>query len=124
MKKLKFYWHIHHDTLLESRNEPIKNRIKYIKENKPKDEIKLRLKLLKPVKGKLPNKFIKAKEAYDEAILEDWLELREIYFRTRNKKWKVYNEAMKAPGIIALHKKECPNCPWTGSSIFAFREWD
>ena len=47
MKKTKFYWHIHHDQLLEPLTEPLKNRIKFIKKNKPKHEIKLRLKLLK-----------------------------------------------------------------------------
>jgi len=52
VKGLKLYWHIHHDVLVENLTEPLKNRIKYIKEEKPKDEIKLRLKLLKKVKCK------------------------------------------------------------------------
>ena len=65
--KTKFYWHIHHDILLELLIEPLKNRIKFIKENKPKDEIELRLKLLKPVKGKLPDEVIKIGEASDKA---------------------------------------------------------
>ncbi len=51
-KNLKFYWHIHHKILVENLTEPLKNRIKYIKENKIKEEIKLRLKLLKKVKAK------------------------------------------------------------------------
>ena len=50
---LKFYWHIHHEELVENLIEPIKNRIDYIKEYKPKEEITLRLKLLKKVKVKL-----------------------------------------------------------------------
>ena len=60
-KKVKWYWHIHHEKLLEPLTEPLKNRIKYIKEEKAKDEtpeqIKLRLKLMKRVKGKLPKKW-------------------------------------------------------------------
>ena len=53
-KGLKWYWHIHHETLVENLTEPLQNRIDCIKSSKPKDEIKLRLKLLKPVKGILP----------------------------------------------------------------------
>ena len=93
-KEPQFYWHIHHDILLEPLTEPIENRIKFIKENKPKDEIKLRLKLLKPVKGKLPLERDEVRQKYDEV----------------RQKYKSQ--------IEVLHKKECPNCPWTGSSIF------
>lgn len=49
-----YWWHIHHEQLYEYLTEPIRARINYIKENKPKDEIELRLKLLKPVLGKIP----------------------------------------------------------------------
>ena len=44
--------------LVENLTESLKNRIEYIKKEKPKNEIKLRLKLLKKVKCKiieLPN---------------------------------------------------------------------
>ncbi len=54
-KNLKLYWHIHHEELVENLTEPLKNRIAYIKSYKPKDEIKLRLKLLKKVKCKPEN---------------------------------------------------------------------
>jgi len=67
MKQIKLFWHIHHDTLIESLTEPLKVRIAYIKKEKSEDEIKLRLKLLKPVKGKLPMEVIKARKAYDKA---------------------------------------------------------
>src|SRR3989304_4680096 len=50
---VQMYWHIHHQQLAEPLTEPLKNRIAYIKKDKPKDEIKLRLKLLKKVKAKL-----------------------------------------------------------------------
>ena len=66
-KKLKFYWHIHHDVLCELLTESLKNRIKYIKKSKPKDEVKLRLKLLKPIKGKLPKEFVEAWQKCEEA---------------------------------------------------------
>jgi len=126
-KQLKFFWHVHHDILLEPLTKPIKNRIKYIKENKPEEEVELRLKLLKPVKGKLPDKFIKALEARvkaGEARVKAW----EAYVKTwkafdkaweaRVKAWEAYDKAGEDPKIIALHKKECPDCPWDGKSIF------
>src|SRR3972149_4661141 len=40
---VQMYWHIHHQQLAEPLTEPLKNRIAYIKKDKPKDEIKLRL---------------------------------------------------------------------------------
>jgi len=82
-KNLKLYWHLHHDILIENLTEPLKNRIYFIKTEKPKEEIETRLRLFKKVKAK--NK--------------DWPNTRE--------------------GWEKLHKKECPNCPWNGTSIFS-----
>jgi len=48
---VKFYWHIHHRELIELANEPIRNRVKFIKEFKPKDQVETRLRLLRPVKN-------------------------------------------------------------------------
>jgi len=100
--KTKYYFHIHHEVLVETLTEFLKNRIKYIKENKPKDEIELRLRLIKPVKGKLPSKFVKANQA--------WI--------------KAYRALVKAyqdniPAFEKLHKKEC-GCGWSSerSTIF------
>ena len=127
--KIKFYWHIHHDVLLEPLTQPLKNRIKFIKENKPKDEIELRLKLLKPVRGKLPDEVVKAWEIYDEAgetsgkVWEAYYKPREAYDKTWEvyyKAWEVYDKTLKkySKEIDILHKKECPNCPWNGKTIF------
>ena len=62
---LKLCWHIHHDQLVENLTEPLKNRIDYIKKEKPKDEIKLRLKLLKKVKCK-PENYPTTLEGWEE----------------------------------------------------------
>ena len=51
---LDVWWHVHHEVLYEQLNEPIRNRINYIKEHKPKKEIELRLKILRPILGKYP----------------------------------------------------------------------
>jgi len=83
-KKLKWYFHIHHKVLVEPLTEPIENRIKFIKENKPKEEIKLRLKLMKPVKGKLPQELIEAWQKYVEAE-KKYDEMRQRYNDTGQK---------------------------------------
>ena len=49
-----FWWHVHHQELVEQLTEPVRARINYIKKDKPQDEIELRLKLLKPVLGEIP----------------------------------------------------------------------
>ena len=113
--RTKFYWHIHHDILLEPLTEPLKNRIKFIKENKPKDEIELRLKLLKPVKGKLPDEVIKAGEVSGK-VWEAYIKAGKTYIKA----WEIYDKTLKkySKEINELHEKECPNCPWNGKTIF------
>ena len=69
MKKFTYYWHIHPDVLLEPLFEPLESMIAYIKKNEPKDSIKLRIKLMKPVKNELPKEFSKiAKEIYNTRL--------------------------------------------------------
>ena len=46
MENSGYFWHVHHDALLEY-SENIKERIEYIKENKPREEVEIRLRLLK-----------------------------------------------------------------------------
>ena len=119
MTDLKYYWHLHHDILLESLTEPLKNRINFIKKEKPKNEIKLRLKLFRPFKGKLPVKTAKALEAYDKA-LEAYDKAREAYDKAReayDKAWEVYDKTLNSVTVKKLHKKEC-GCGWNGKTIF------
>lgn len=82
----KYYWHIHHQKLFEPSTEPIENRIAYIKSEKPKNEVEIRLRLLHEVK--------------------DVKTLRRAIFANDHET------------IEALHKKECPDCPWNGNTIF------
>ena len=68
MKQKGMFWHVHHDRLLEycySYDE----RVVYIEEHKPADEVETRLRLFKPVKGKLPEAVIKAFVACDKAYV-------------------------------------------------------
>jgi len=89
--KLKYYFHIHHEILVEALTEPLKNRIKYIKENKPEDEIELRLRLIKPVKGKLPAEFIKASQAWVKAY-QAWGKARQAANKA-DQAWDKANQA-------------------------------
>jgi hypothetical protein len=97
-------------TLVEVAREPIENRRKYIEEHKPKHEIERRLRLLKKVKGRLPLRlrYISYVRQYSRGtnyIRYDYGAVDEI----RDK----YTDR-----INALHKKECPDCPWNGKTIF------
>jgi chromosome segregation ATPase len=96
-KKIKgMFWHVHHDELCEYVWDA-QERIDYIKENKPKNEIKTRLNLFKKVKGKLPKEFVEAWKKYDEAR-EKYVEAGKKYneaWKKYNEAWKKYNEAWK-----------------------------
>ena len=61
--KTRAYWHIHHDVLVEYTTAPIEERIWYIQEHKPPEEVAVRLRLLKPVVGELPKAFAAAAKA-------------------------------------------------------------
>ena len=127
--KPQLYWHIHHGVLMEPATEPIENRITYIKEEKPEDERALRLTLLEPVKGKLPqpvpiavatyNKawttYRKAADVYTKGC-ETYSGAHDVYLKAQKARDKVFDDNM--PAILALHEQECPNCPWDGFTIF------
>ena len=87
---MKYYWHIHHEVLLEP-SDDIGERIEYIKNNKPVEEIPIRLHLLKEVKGKLPEAYAEAYKAYDEA----W-KARAEASKARDEAYKACDEASKA----------------------------
>ena len=126
--KSGFFWHIHHEILLEHSGN-INERVAYIKSYKPKDQIEIRLRLMKPVKGELPQEVVKAGKVYGEAE-NAYNEAGKAYNEARNaydEAWNAYDEARKAweealqrnKGVIEeLHRKECPNCPWDGKTIF------
>jgi hypothetical protein len=93
-----FVWHVHHDKLVEPLTEPFEVRVAYIKANKPEEEIETRLRLMKPVRGHLPI-LVKARAEWVKADAE-------------------WDKARADPSVLALHAKECPNCPWNGATIF------
>ena len=102
--KLTYIWHMYHNRLVTSLfyTAPIKKRRISIKAHKPPGEHALRLRLLKIVKGKIPDEITK-------------------------KVWSSFNAGQRydltyEKAIIKLHKKECKNCPWDGVTIFPIQE--
>ena len=85
-----FFWHVHHRVLLEwcySYNE----RASYISEQKREDQKETRLRLFKPVKGKLPQEVVEAGRVLDKA----WHAYDEAG-RASDKAWHAYNRAGRA----------------------------
>ncbi len=130
-----FFWHVHHRVLLEwcySYNE----RASYISEQKREDQKETRLRLFKPVKGKLPQEVVEAWQAYIKAwqaidkARQALNKARQAYYETQQAYYEAsqaHYEARQAldealhknmPAIEALHKEECHDCPWNGKTIF------
>ena len=129
--KQGFYWHVHHDMLLEYCYD-YEERAEYIKSYKPKDEIETRLRLFKHVKGKLPEDLIDAGRKWGEAWRK-WDEAGRKYDEAERKydeakrKYdeaeRKYDEILKKhkPFLEKLHKKECGCKEWNGEEL-VFKE--
>jgi len=100
-KYMGFFWHIHHNILVEW-SDDINERIGAIKKNKPQNEIPIRLKLLKKVKGKLPKEFIEADKARDKAdkaldkAKDKAYKADKALDKAKDKAFKAWNKADKA----------------------------
>ena len=147
-------WHIHHDVLVEPLTESLGTRIEFIKEHKHSSEVPTRMRLMKPVRGKLPElakagaELDKARAEWDKAYAEwvkagaewdtagaewdkagaEWVKAGAEWDKARaewakagaewDKAGAEWVKAVKHPSVLALHAKECPNCPWDGKTIF------
>ena len=110
-----FYWHVHHDKLIEWCYD-YQERVDYIKSEKPTNEIETRLRLFKPVKNikGLPKEYVEAWKKYDEAW-KKYVEARKKCDEARKKcdeAWKKCDFELEA-----LHKKECGCKEWNGKEI-------
>jgi hypothetical protein len=129
------YWHLHHDKLMEWCWD-YDERKDFIKTWKSENEKETRLRLLQPVKGKLPEDVLKAGAAYGKAraaftkasvaLDKAWSTYRKAawvaYDKERaayDKAWAAYKKAIEKnmDRIIALHARECPNCVWNGEEM-------
>lgn len=96
----QFAWHIHHKILIERIDAGgLAARRQYIRHHKPTSEVKLRLRLLKRVRGKVP-----------------WTIENNLYYglSSLSKSQRRY--------INALHKKECKRCPWNPRTQTIFKK--
>ena len=100
-----FFWHVHHDTLFEWCYSH-SSRVRHI-HAKPSYEVKRRLKLFKPIRP-LPTELRKLLAAALSNKSNRDFHWNEIY------EWLSLNDDV----MEALHRKQCPRCPWNGSSIF------
>jgi hypothetical protein len=126
MKKTKkisgMFWHCHHDELYEYCWDK-QERINYIKFEKPKSEIKTRLKLFKKIKGKLPKELLEATQLR-EATKREYEKTNRSFMSVRYNNWiyEVFSDANKNLEKIkkeysklmnTLHKKECGCKEWS-----------
>lgn len=140
---MEWAWHVHHDIIVEPLTEPIEVRQQYIRDTKPTGEVETRLRLLRRVKGQLPEVYIQAGEVYvhvgkvfdqakevcdqaEEACVQEgdtYNQARDVYVQAE----EVYDHAGEVcdqvgaayeQEINELHRLECPNCPWDGRTIF------
>src|SRR3989337_1265864 len=136
MTTYKPYWHIHHKDFLLEWSDDIQERIDFIQAEKPKHEVEIRLRLLKPVQGALPPKLVKAGDARDKAYDANakardavvkasvayakagdaFVKAKAAFVKAKAAYNKAYDECL--PQIEALHALECPDCPWNGTTIF------
>ena len=108
MKGIRYVWHLHHETLLEPVGkgcdyQTMKERRESIVRNKPSHEHETRLRLIRYVKGPLPAKILARTKAYvdDYEAAPYGSEMPRIVKGFTGK-------------ILALHAKECKDCPWEG----------
>ena len=128
-----WYWHIHHKALCEPLLEPIENRIEFIKAAKPADEVETRLRLMRPVRGKIPVALARAGAALHKAYAA-WQKAYAAWHKAYAAWQKAYAALQKAyaalqkaytvalPALEKLHAQECPNCSWDGKTIFPKKE--
>ena len=124
-RAMTWYWHIHHNVLAEQ-SDDIEERIYFIKATKDPEEVPIRLLLMKKVEDEAG--VASAMKAYDEArapALEAYEEAMapavKAYQEAMASALEAYREAGVAPAmkaVEAIHKKECPECPWNGNTIF------
>ena len=121
-KKMKtkkgFYWHVYHDKLIDWCYD-YQERVNYIKIEKPKNEIKTRLRLFKKVKAKLPKELVEAGKKYIEAG-KKCIEAGKKYGEAGKKYCeaeKEYDEAIVKLQLEKLHEKECGCSEWNGEEL-------
>lgn len=135
MEDYGWAWHVHHNVLVEPLTSSMEDRIMYIMREKPECEVPARLRLLKRVQGNLPKVLLEA-DRRCATIERDFDNVWWAYAgiehpsakenqalddaqRVCNDAGWAYNKVWEdcLSEILALHAKECPDCPWDGETI-------
>ena len=129
MSKKQMVWHAYHAGSL-CQYVDLEVRQTQIEKIKPEYELPTRRRLIKPVAGKLPEKFVTAcmeeaarevaQEAAEEAARKAWEAAEAAAWEAREAREAreaSYNKYL--PEIRRLHAIECPDCPWDGETIFS-----
>ena len=112
-----YYWHIHHEVIADP-SYNVKKRKKYVRIYKPTNEVETRLRLMTPAKDQ---DFVgKAWEEYNEIRVKAYEKYKEIEDKTYEKYKEIEDKALEKynASLWELHKKEHPDCPWDGKTIF------
>ena len=123
----KFYWHVDPNRLVEPIMDSLEKRIKYLKYMQRKGT-EILLKLMREVRGELPELYRQAWKNYERAY-EAYERAGAVFLPLETQAKVVHNLESAwedcllafdscAEEINALHKIECPDCPWDGKSIF------
>ena len=118
-------WHVWHNRLLSWCHDIAKRR-EDINVIKPKDELPIRHRLLKRVRGDLPKEVAEACLKRNEAYR---VEASNAHEPTSLAFWDTEQNLVEVllthkDAIEALHAQECPDCPWNGETIFPEVEGD
>ena len=126
-----WYWHIHHEVLTEPLTEPLQNRLRFVRANKPQSEVETRLRLIAPVTVELPAALVKARAdtdkaraAYDKArAAYDTARAAYVKAQAVSVKARAVSVKAQADALERLHALDCPaalagTCPWDGKTIF------
>ena len=119
-RKVGLYWHVHHDRLVEWCHG-YDERVDWIRDTKSEDGLELRLRLFQPVTGHLPPEVVEAGDRLQSIwqtrkTADDW----GIFWSAVDDLDKVL--AAHQDIIEALHQAQCPECPWSGRTIFKNEE--
>jgi len=120
MKKLKWYFWIHHSIPIEPPIEPKKN-LKRVKGKVPEEVVKVG-----SIYAKAREAYIKAVNAYDKAR-DIYIKAGDAYVKTGNARDKAEDAYIKALNdnrkeIEALIAKELPDCKYGWDTNLVFEE--
>jgi len=113
-----FAFHVHHDELYEWCWD-YDERVEYIKQNKPENEISIRLELFRFIDEKLlPEELLEVGQKHDEVVRK-----HEEVGRKYDEVGRKYDEAGQKyyPFMVQLHKRIC-GCGWTEEDGIDFGE--